>query len=70
MTPTGYVIGRDGNVIRVDFRRNPDPPAPRFPGAAALRDIDVSPPQPHPASVAWAKARTSRAPRQTVQHRV
>lgn len=39
MTPTGTVIGRDGNVIRVDFRRNPDPPAPKFPGAAALRDL-------------------------------
>jgi hypothetical protein len=28
---------REGNVVRVDFRREPDPPAPRFPGAAAMR---------------------------------
>jgi hypothetical protein len=32
-----YVIGRDHNVVLVDFGRRPDPPAPRFPGAAALR---------------------------------
>jgi hypothetical protein len=34
-----HVIGRDRNVVRVDFRRRPDPPAPRFPGAAALRRV-------------------------------
>lgn len=33
------VIGRDNNVVRVDFGRDPDPPAPRFPGAAALREV-------------------------------
>ena len=33
-----YVVARDRNVVRVDFiRRDPDPPAPKFPGAAALR---------------------------------
>jgi hypothetical protein len=32
-----YVIGRENNVVLVDFRRRPDPPAPRFPGAGALR---------------------------------
>jgi hypothetical protein len=32
-----YVIARDSNVLRVDFHREPDPPAPRFPGAGALR---------------------------------
>jgi hypothetical protein len=34
-----FVLGRDDNVVRVDFSRDPDPPAPRFPGAGALRDI-------------------------------
>ena len=33
-----YVIARERNVVRVDFRREPDPPAPKFPGAAALRN--------------------------------
>ena len=32
-----YVVARENNVVRVDFRREPDPPAPRFPGAGALR---------------------------------
>lgn len=31
------VVGRDNNVVVVDFTRKPDPPAPRFPGANALR---------------------------------
>jgi hypothetical protein len=31
-----YVIGRESNVLRVDFEREPDPPAPRFPGGAAM----------------------------------
>jgi hypothetical protein len=31
-----YVIARANNVVVVDFRR-PDPPAPQFPGAGALR---------------------------------
>jgi hypothetical protein len=33
----GRVIGREHNVVRVDFRREPDPPAPTFPGANGLR---------------------------------
>jgi hypothetical protein len=33
-----FVIARERNVIQVDFRREPDPPAPKFPGAAALRN--------------------------------
>lgn len=32
------VIARESNVVRVDFGREPDPPAPRFPGAAGLRE--------------------------------
>jgi hypothetical protein len=32
-----YVLGREHNVVHVDFGRKPDPPAPKFPGAAALR---------------------------------
>jgi hypothetical protein len=31
-----YVIARENNVVLVDFRR-PEPPAPDFPGAGALR---------------------------------
>jgi hypothetical protein len=32
------LIAREHNVLRVDFQKDPDPPAPRFPGAAAMRD--------------------------------
>jgi hypothetical protein len=32
-----YVIGRDGNVVRVDFGRHTEPPPPLFPGSGALR---------------------------------
>jgi hypothetical protein len=32
-----YVIGRERNVVRVDFDQQPEPPTPMFPGAAALR---------------------------------
>jgi hypothetical protein len=35
------VIGRESNVVLVDFNRKPDPPAPTFPGASGLREIDV-----------------------------
>lgn len=35
--PNHFVIGRENNVVRVDFSREPDPPAPRFPGASGLR---------------------------------
>ena len=39
MHAIGYaerVIARENNIVVVDFRR-PDPPAPKFPGAGALR---------------------------------
>jgi hypothetical protein len=32
-----YLIFRDSNVVLVDFEGEPDPPAPRFPGAGAQR---------------------------------
>jgi hypothetical protein len=35
-----YVIRRDNNVLEVDFSREPDPPAPRFPGASGLRRVN------------------------------
>lgn len=31
------VIGRDDNIVLVDFRRGPASPPPRCPGAGALR---------------------------------
>ena len=34
-----YVLRRDNNVLQVDFSREPDPPAPRFPGASGLRGL-------------------------------
>ena len=34
-----YVIRRENNILEVDFRREPDPPAPRFPGASGLREL-------------------------------
>ena len=37
------IIARDNNVVLVDFRREPDPPAPRFPGAGAMRIGNHSP---------------------------
>jgi hypothetical protein len=36
-----YIVGRDDNVVHVDFGREPDPPAPRFPGAGSLRAATV-----------------------------
>jgi hypothetical protein len=39
-----YVIRREDNVLQVDFSREPDPPAPRFPGANALRTLEVDEP--------------------------
>jgi hypothetical protein len=36
-----HVIARESNVLRVDFRRDPDPPAPCFPGANGLRLSDT-----------------------------
>jgi hypothetical protein len=35
-----YVIARESNIVRVDFNRKPDPPAPRFPGGRGLRAED------------------------------
>lgn len=35
----GRIIGRENNVLRVDFGREADPPAPRFPGANGLRPV-------------------------------
>lgn len=35
-----YVIARESNVVVIDFRR-PDPPAPHFPGAGALRAVQA-----------------------------
>jgi len=32
------IVKQEGNVISVDFDHGPDGPAPRFPGAAGLRD--------------------------------
>lgn len=34
------IVGRENNVVRVDFRPDPDPPAPKFPGASGLREMD------------------------------
>ena len=36
-----HVIARENNVVRVDFSREPDPPAPCFPGANGLRFSDT-----------------------------
>lgn len=36
-TINNRVIGREHNVVQVDFRRQPDLPAPKFPGADTLR---------------------------------
>jgi hypothetical protein len=35
----GHIIGRENNVVRVDFGREADPPAPKFPGANGLRPV-------------------------------
>ena len=34
---TKKVMRRHGNVLQVDFGNDPDPPAPRFPGALGSR---------------------------------
>jgi hypothetical protein len=41
-TTTSYVVERESNVVRVDFGREPDPPAPKFPGAGALHQRPMS----------------------------
>jgi hypothetical protein len=37
------VIGREGNIVLVDFSREPHPPAPRFPGANGRRERGYEP---------------------------
>ena len=32
-----YVVARENNVVRVDFRGEPESPDPNFPGAAGQR---------------------------------
>ena len=32
-----YVIGREHNIVLVDFTRTAEPPTPPFPGAGAMR---------------------------------
>jgi hypothetical protein len=39
-----YVIGREQNVLRVNFDREPEPPTPPCPGAGALRRLTLPPP--------------------------
>jgi hypothetical protein len=39
-----YVIGREQNVVRVNFAPDPEPPTPPFPGAGALRFCMGPPP--------------------------
>jgi hypothetical protein len=62
-----YVIARENNVVLVNFARRPDPPAPQFPGAGALRiqdsdsqclesDRPISRPQPAPSANRTEKA--------------
>jgi hypothetical protein len=36
-----HIIGRENNIVRVDFARESDPPAPKFPGANGLRPVNV-----------------------------
>lgn len=50
-----YVIGREQNVVRVNFARDPEPPTPPFPGAGALR-FCMGPPPPDNAVSAGIKA--------------
>lgn len=43
------VIGRDGNVVRVNFARDPEPPTRPYPGAGAMR-VRAWRPQPDPST--------------------
>ncbi len=36
-TTCDRVIEREQNILRVDFRKEPEPPTPKFPGTGALR---------------------------------
>ena len=40
-TYSTYVVERHGNIVRVDFGREPVPPAPKFPGAGALHEAPI-----------------------------
>jgi hypothetical protein len=37
------IIDRRDNIVLVDFEREPDPPAPRFPGASGVRPVAAAP---------------------------
>src|SRR5579864_1334191 len=39
------IIARDSNVVVVDFAGKPEPPAPQFPGANALRELAAAAPE-------------------------
>jgi hypothetical protein len=41
-TTRPYVVEGESNIIRVDFGREPDPPAPKFPGAGALHEAPMN----------------------------
>lgn len=45
-----YVIGREQNVVRVNFAHDAEPPTPPFPGAGALRAGAWQPQQVDPVS--------------------
>jgi hypothetical protein len=55
-----YVIARESNVVVIDFRR-PDPPAPHFPGAGALRALQGIEEDPAAGSVSDAQSRRQTA---------
>jgi hypothetical protein len=40
-TTTSYVVERESNIVRGDFGREPDPRAPKFPGAGTLHQAPV-----------------------------
>ena len=48
-TYSTYVVERHGNIVRVNFGREPDPPAPKFPGAGALHEAPPMSDVPDPA---------------------
>jgi hypothetical protein len=45
MWPYPCIIGRDRNVVVVDFAGKPEPPAPQFPGANGLRESAAAAPE-------------------------
>jgi hypothetical protein len=54
-----YVIGREQNIVRVNFAREPEPPTSPFPGAGALR-LRVWPQMPEDALSTSIKAEVAR----------